>query len=56
VVDKKLAIANLAALVPMSQFHFARAFKTLVGEPPHRYILQRRIERAKVLLKVTRLS
>jgi AraC-like DNA-binding protein len=53
---EELAIANLAALVPMSQFHFARAFKTLVGEPPHRYILQRRIERAKVLLKVTRLS
>lgn len=52
----ELAIANLAALVPMSQFHFARAFKNLVGEPPHRYILQRRIERAKVLLKVTRFS
>ncbi|GAA6620082.1 helix-turn-helix domain-containing protein [Scytonema sp. NUACC26] len=52
----ELAIANLAALVPMSQFHFARAFKTLLGEPPHRYILQRRIERAKVLLKVTRFS
>ncbi len=51
-----LAIAQLAALVPMSQFHFARAFKALIGEPPHRYILQRRIERAKVLLKVTRFS
>lgn len=55
-LGSELAIANLAALVPMSQFHFARGFKTLVGEPPHRYILQRRIERAKVLLKVTRLS
>jgi AraC family transcriptional regulator len=53
---EELAIANLAALIPMSQFHFARAFKTLVGEPPHRYILQRRIERAKVLLCATRLS
>lgn len=51
-----LTIAKLAALVPMSEFHFARTFKTLVGEPPHRYILQRRIEQAKVLLKVTRLS
>ncbi|MDJ0620343.1 MAG: AraC family transcriptional regulator [Calothrix sp. MO_192.B10] len=51
-----LTIADLAALVPMSEFHFARTFKTLVGEPPHRYILQRRIEQAKVLLKVTRLS
>jgi AraC family transcriptional regulator len=51
-----LAIATLAALIPMSQFHFARAFKTAVGESPHRYIMQRRIERAKMLLSVTRLS
>lgn len=51
-----LAIADLAALVPMSQFHFARAFKAAIGEPPHRYILQRRLERAKILLSVTRMS
>ncbi|WP_245894238.1 hypothetical protein [Chamaesiphon polymorphus] len=40
----------------MSQFHFARAFKTATGSPPHRYIMQRWIERSKVLLSVTRLS
>jgi AraC family transcriptional regulator len=51
-----LAIATLAALIPISQFHFARVFKAAVGEPPHRYIMQRRIERAKMLLSVTRLS
>jgi AraC family transcriptional regulator len=51
-----LAIATLAALIPMSQFHFARAFKAATGEPPHRYIMQRRIERAKILLSVARLS
>jgi AraC family transcriptional regulator len=51
-----LAIATLAALIPMSQFHFARAFKVAIGESPHRYIMQRRIERAKILLSVTRLS
>jgi AraC family transcriptional regulator len=51
-----LAIATLAALIPMSQFHFARAFKAAIGEPPHRYIMQRRIERAKILLSVARLS
>lgn len=55
-LSEELAIANLAALVPMSEFHFARTFKTLTGEPPYRYILQRRIERAKILLKVTRFS
>jgi AraC family transcriptional regulator len=51
-----LAIATLASLIPMSQFHFARAFKAATGEPPHRYVMQRRIERAKVLLAVARLS
>ncbi|BDA73605.1 transcriptional Regulator, AraC family [Rivularia sp. IAM M-261] len=52
----ELSIETIASSVPMSQFHFARAFKSLTGEPPHRYILQRRIERAKVLLKVTQYS
>jgi AraC family transcriptional regulator len=51
-----LAIAKLSALIPMSQFHFARAFKAATGEPPHRYIMQRRIERAKVLLSVKQFS
>jgi AraC family transcriptional regulator len=52
----EITIAHLAALIPMSQFHFARAFKAATGESPHRYIVQRRIERAKVLLSATQLS
>ncbi len=51
-----LAIATLSALIPMSQFHFARAFKAAIGAPPHRYIMQRRIERAKILLSLKQLS
>jgi AraC family transcriptional regulator len=51
-----LAIADLAALIPMSQFHFARAFKAAIGESPHRYVTHRRLEQAKVLLGVTQLS
>lgn len=55
-IAEDLAIATLAACIPMSQFHFARAFKAAIGEPPHRYIMQRRIERAKVMLSVTKMS
>jgi AraC family transcriptional regulator len=59
-IEEKLAenitIADMAAVVHISQFHFARAFKTATGESPHRYLTQRRIERAKVLLSVTRLA
>lgn len=51
-----LSLAELAAIVPMSEFHFARLFKITSGETPYRYITQRRIERAKVLLSVTQLS
>jgi len=40
----------LADLVGLSPYHFARSFKRSVGEPPHRYWMRRRIERAKALL------
>ncbi len=52
---EELTIADMATVVHMSQFHFARAFKTATGQPPHRYVPHQRIERAKVLLSVTRL-
>jgi AraC family transcriptional regulator len=53
---ENLTITDLAASIHISQFHFARAFKSATGEPPHRYITNRRIERAKVLLAATKLS
>ena len=37
----------------MSPAHFARSFKDAFGVPPHRYLLTRRIERAKTLLRDT---
>lgn len=55
-LDRKLSLEKLAAIVYLSQFHFVRAFKKATGITPHRYIIQRRLERAKILLTVTRLS
>lgn len=52
---QELTIASMAAVVYMSPFHFARAFKAAMGQPPHRYVTHRRMERAKILLSVTRL-
>lgn len=54
-LSEDLCIANIAAVAYMSPFHFARAFKAATGQPPHRYVTHRRIERAKILLSVTRL-
>lgn len=45
-----ISISALAALVQLSPYHFARAFKQTFGLPPHRYHMSRRVERAKVLL------
>lgn len=47
---ENVPLAQLAALVDYSPFHFARAFKRSFGMPPHRYHVARRIERAKALL------
>src|SRR3954451_7016135 len=46
-------IARLAQVSGVSEAHFARSFKEAFGLPPHRYLLTRRIERAKSLLRDT---
>jgi len=51
-----VSLADLAAGVGLSPFHFARAFKKSVGTPPHRYLMQLRIERACALLERTEMS
>jgi AraC family transcriptional regulator len=45
-----LALEDLAALAGLSAKHFARAFRQSTGIPPHRWLIERRIERAKHLL------
>lgn len=45
-----IPVAALAASVRLSRFHFCRSFRQSFGTSPHRYHLQRRVERAKVLL------
>ncbi len=51
--SENIGLEQLAALVGLSPFHFARAFKYSTGVPPHRYQLQVRIEKAKLLLEMT---
>ena len=46
-------VRRLAQVSASSEAHFARAFKQAFGLPPHRYLLTRRIERAKALLRDT---
>ncbi|HEY3951188.1 helix-turn-helix transcriptional regulator [Phenylobacterium sp.] len=46
-------VERLAEVSGVSQAHFARSFKEAFGVPPHRYLLTRRLERAKALLRDT---
>lgn len=46
-------VQRLAKVSSVSEAHFARSFKEAFGLPPHRYLLTRRIERAKTLLRDT---
>jgi transcriptional regulator GlxA family with amidase domain len=46
-------VMRLAGVSGVSEAHFARSFKDAFGVPPHRYLLTRRIERAKALLRDT---
>jgi len=45
-----ISLPALAEIADLSPFHFARAFKQSFGLPPHRYLVSRRIEKAKSLL------
>lgn len=45
-----VTLADIATVVDLSPFHFARAFKRTTGLTPQQYLMQRRIERAKDLL------
>lgn len=49
-LHEQIPLAELAKLVRLSPFHFARLFKQSFGEPPHRYVTRQRIERAKRML------
>jgi transcriptional regulator GlxA family with amidase domain len=50
---EKWPVRRLARVSGVSQAHFARSFKEAFGVPPHRYLLTRRVERAKALLRDT---
>jgi len=48
-----LSLSDIAAVVHLSPYHFARTFKEAVGVSPHQYVIGRRVERAKLLLATT---
>ncbi|KJV36840.1 helix-turn-helix domain-containing protein [Luteibacter yeojuensis] len=49
-----ITIDHLATLAGLSSSYFCRAFKDTFGEPPHAYIMRKRVERAQHLMLQTR--
>ena len=48
-----LGVDDLARAAGLSRAHFSREFRRAFGEPPHAYLLTRRLERAAALLRAT---
>jgi AraC-like DNA-binding protein len=48
-----LDVDDLANAAGLSRAHFSREFRRTFGEPPHSYLLTRRLERAAALLRNT---
>ncbi len=48
---KPLDVPALARVALMSPGHFSRSFRAAFGETPYSYLMTRRIERAKALLR-----
>jgi AraC family transcriptional regulator len=52
-LEQHIGLEEIAAAAGLSAFHFTRCFKEATGLTPYRYVLLRRVERAKDLLENT---
>jgi AraC family transcriptional regulator len=55
-LNRDLSLAELASVVNISPTYFASLFKQVMGIAPHQYVIQQRVERAKLMLSKTDLA
>jgi AraC family transcriptional regulator len=55
-LDQDLSLAELASVINISPTYFASLFKQAMGISPHQYVIQQRVERAKLMLLKTDLA
>ena len=55
-LDQRIGLEDLADLLGLSTYYLCREFRNSVGVSPYRYLLVRRVEKAKQLIQNTKLS
>lgn len=55
-LNHDLSLIEIARVINISPTYFASLFKRATGTSPHQYVIQQRVERAKMLLKTTNLK
>lgn len=55
-LEGSISLQQVAEACELSVSHFARAFKTTFRRPPYRWLIERRVDRARDLMTNTRLS
>ncbi len=55
-LSQDLSLVQIARVINISPTYFASLFKRATGISPHQYVIKRRVERAKLLLKTTDLT
>ncbi|MEJ0037876.1 MAG: helix-turn-helix transcriptional regulator [Gammaproteobacteria bacterium] len=54
-LDGTLNLGTLAAVARLSPSHFSRCFRNTTGITPHAYVMQQRLQRARLLIASTSL-
>jgi len=52
-LDRRWTVASMASIAGMSEAHFARRFREVVGSSPMRYVQQQRLGRARWLMNAS---
>lgn len=50
-IHRNITLSDLSSLVQLTPGYFCRAFKQAMGQPPHQYLIEQRVERARILLQ-----
>ena len=52
-LDRDLSLSQIAKIINISPTYFSSLFKRATGTSPHQYVIQQRVERAKLMLSKT---